>query len=99
MNDKSDFCEFPKPIFEVGDVIKHTKTGQKLIIIEINDCYYFCDNYYVLDFRNQYLYTKCDDVIILNPYDKILYKETEDDYWNIGLFGRIKKEGGFINIR
>jgi hypothetical protein len=85
------------PKFKVGDIIKKVNEDKKCIITDIiDDSYYkleIKENYYV-DIANQNnweLSIDKFDINTLKPFDQVLVRDENEEYWSIQLFEKYNK--------
>ncbi len=84
--------KLPKPIFKVGDTIKHkTHIRQGNVVTEIKDTHYILDDELALPFINQddyELVLNKFDISSLKPFDRVLVRDNDKNRWNISFYER-----------
>ena len=82
------------PKFKVGDKIKYRSGEIVYRIVQITEDSYVLDNLCSISISIEHMYNLVPnkfDITTLKPFDKVLVRNTNKDYWMISMFGYISK--------
>ena len=84
-----------QPKFKVGDSLQSGSAFTKILSINLEEGWYYCDNR-IISFENQDLWHLVPkphyDIANFKPFDKVLVRDGDMEYWNADLFSSYHDE-------